>query len=116
MPLSTVATISFAALLLAFFLNLASDRIPVAKNVAMGIVACVVLFLGVSVALGTLETISHGVSRDITRAGSVSVMRRVDSPFMFFALVAVKSIACVVLFFSAIWVARQAFRRYGSAA
>jgi hypothetical protein len=115
-PLSTTVAIVFIALLAAYFVNLASGRIPSAKNVALGIVAAAAIFISVDLWFGYFQTLETGRSRDCSRGGACSVTFRDASPIWFWVLAALKFVGISAISVASLWAARQAFRRHGSAA
>lgn len=116
MSLSTTVAISFIALLVAFFVNLASDRLPLAKNFAIGIVALILFFIFFACALGINLDLAQGVTSDITRAGGRVAHAKDTQPLMYWLSVTLNVIGCAIILGMALWVSRQVFRRYGSAA
>ena len=116
MALSTTVALSFIALLVAFFVNLASDRLPLAKNFAIGIVALVLFFIFFACALGINLDLAQEATSDITRAGGRVAQHKDTHPFMYWLSITLKVVGCAIIFGMGLWVGRQAFRRHGSAA
>ena len=115
-PLTTTISISVIALVVAYLVNLAAHRFPFSRNVAIGIVAAVVIFISVDLWFGLFHTLESGSSTDCSRAGSCRVMLRDTSPVMFWSFFLLKTAGITALSCAGIWVARQSLRRNGNAA
>ena len=116
LPLSTTFVIAFIALLAAYSVNLAADRLPTAKNVAIGVIAAVTIFISIDLWFGYFQGLGMGRSKDCSRAGSCMVTLRDTAPTWFWLLATLKFVGISAISVAGLWAARQAFRRHGSAA
>ena len=116
LPLSTTLVIAFIALLAAYFVNLTADRLPAAKNVAIGMVAAVTIFISIDLWFGYFQVLGTGLSKNCSRAGACVVTLRDTAPAWFWLLAILKFVGISAISVAGLWVARQAFRRHRSAA